>query len=355
MFPANDSTRDLLPPIAADPEDILGPEMPFAGSIVPTSDVPPPSYPALSAYSGLPPNEEDDGAHTHGLDGSLVKTPLKDLAFSGAASPFSATHVKSAEGSDLRPASAADHTSMASPSPINGQASAGSHDPGGALLREPDGDGARGGVASNPNDSNGELGETDDVHSVSVRQIAIVDQDASVLVSGYVGEVVARLHIGQDLLMDQDVDINFTIDGDGHFNIVLDQDVRIDQDVQIDLNIYDVDGVLYVDLFLYDAVEVEQDTTVDMRISDGPPGGTVEVNQDIEMTQDVDIDIDIEDDLQERYLVKVQVETLQQANVDQDVVVDVKEWNGEIDMDVDATQTAAVDQQTIVQADFALI
>jgi hypothetical protein len=78
------------------------------------------------------------------------------------------------------------------------------------------------------------------------------------------------------------------------------------------------------------------------------------VNQDIEINQDVDIDIDIEDDLEERYIVKVLVETLQQADVDQNAVVDVQQWNGEIDMDVDATQTAIIDQQTIIQVDFAM-
>ena len=112
--------------------------------------------------------------------------------------------------------------------------------------------------------------------------------------------------------------------------------------------------MLHVDVFLRDSVEVEQDTTIDMRISDGPPGGTVEVNQDIELDQDVDIDIDIEDELEERYVVKVNVEVLQEVDADQDAVVDIKDWNGEIDMDVDAMQTAVVEQQTIVQVDFSL-
>ena len=197
-------------------------------------------------------------------------------------------------------------------------------------------------------------GEVDDAHSINVTQIAIVDQEASVMVSGYVGEVVARLHIHQDLMMDQDVDISFLIDGDGHFALLLDQHMRIDQEVEIDLKIFDVDGVLYVDLFLRDSIEIEQDTTLDMRISDGSPGGTVEVNQDIELDQTVDIDIDIEDELEERYVVKVNVATLQEVDVEQDAAVDINNWNGEIDMDVNAVQTAVVEQHTIVQADFSL-
>ena len=131
------------------------------------------------------------------------------------------------------------------------------------------------------------LAETDDGSSITVTQLAIVDQDAGILVSGYIGEVVAVVHIDQDLFMDQDVNIDFTIDGDGHFNIVLDQAVRIEQDVQIDLKIWDDnDGVLHVELYLHDTIEVDQDTDVYMKISDGPPGGSVEINQDVELVQE---------------------------------------------------------------------
>ena len=218
----------------------------------------------------------------------------------------------------------------------------------------PESDEARGGASHGPGGPDGISSEVDDAHRINVTQVAVVDQEASIMVSGYVGEVVARLHIDQDLMMDQDVDISFTIDGDGHFALLLDQDMRIDQEVEIDLKIFDIDGVLYVDLFLRDSIEVEQDTTLDMRISDGSPGGTVEVNQDMEFDQEVDIDIDIEDELEERYIVKVDVEAIQEVDAEQDAVVDIKDWNGEIDMDVYAVQTAAIEQQTIVQADFAL-
>ena len=218
----------------------------------------------------------------------------------------------------------------------------------------PESDETRGGASHYPVGADDIFGEVDDAHSINVTQIAIVDQEASVMVSGYVGEVVARLHIDQDLMMDQDVDISFLIDGDGHFALLLDQNMRIDQEVEIDLKIFDVNGVLYVDLFLRDSIEIEQDTTLDIRISDGSPGGTVEVNQDIELDQKVDIDIDIEDELEERYVVKVNVASLQEVDVEQDAAVDITNWNGEIDMDVNAVQTAVVEQHTIVQADFSL-
>lgn len=201
----------------------------------------------------------------------------------------------------------------------------------------------------------GAPGEPDDAHTINVTQYAEVEQDASIFVSGYVGEVVARVHIDQTLVMDQDVDISFTIDGDGHFSVLLDQDMRIDQDIWIDINIWDEDGVLYVELFLRDAIEVEQDTAIDMEISDGPPGGTVEVNQFIELDQDVHVQIDIEDELEERYIITTKVDVVQAAYADETAVVGVTGRDGEIDLDVDASQTAFVDQETVVHADFVMV
>ncbi len=156
-------------------------------------------------------------------------------------------------------------------------------------------------------------------------------------------------------MMDQDVDISFTIDGDGHFSVLLDQDMRIDQDIWVDINIYDEDGVLYVDVFLRDAIEVEQDTTIDVEISDGPPGGTVEINQDIEMDQDVHVQVDIEDDLEERYIIRTSVDVVQSVDADETAVVGITGRDGETDIDIDAVQTAYVDQETIVHADFTLV
>jgi hypothetical protein len=196
--------------------------------------------------------------------------------------------------------------------------------------------------------------EDDNTHTIKVTQLAEVGQDARIIVEGYVGEVVARLSIDQDVVMDQDVSIVFVADGNGHFSVVLDQDMRIDQEVDIDVDIYDEDGVLYIDLFVRDLIEVEQDTTLDARITDGPQGGIVEVNQAIELDQDVDIDIDIEDELEERYVIDVSVEVRQDVDADQDAVIAISDHDGAIDVDLDAIQTAEVDQETIVRADFAL-
>lgn len=351
-----DGTRDLLPPISGDPEDILGPEMPFAGSLVATSDIPPISYPPASrADADLPPGGQEDGAHHYGFEGGPVNMPLGGQEPAAAASHHSVTLVRDPEGGHFAPISVV--SPAAKPPEIDGRRgdADGPHQVQGQAP-EADGNDGRGvdPEGFDPASVSESVG-ADSARSVDVRQIAIVDQEASILVNGYRGEVVARLHVDQDLLIDQEMDVDVTVDGDGQFNLLLDQDLRIDQDVQIDLEIFDVDGVLYVDLLLHDIVKVEQDTTVDMRISEGPPGGTVEVDQDIEIMQDVDVDIDIEDDLEERYIIKVGVEVLQRADVDQDVVVDVKGWNGEIDVDIDAAQTATVDQVTIIQTDFALV
>jgi hypothetical protein len=351
----NDGTRDLLPPISGDPEDVLGPEMPFSGSVLVASDAPSPSYPpAMREDASMALTEQEGGEHANGFGGSPVTMPLN--APSAAALHSSATPVEQPDGDHFAPLSVVHHASIAKPPAISSRdEDADHHSPEGEQGRAPEsgGDGPGGGVS--PGGSDPPLAEADGAHGINVTQIAIVDQEASILVNGYMGEVVARVHVDQDLLIDQDVGIDITIDGDGQLSLLLDQDMRIDLDIQIDLEMSDVDGVLYVDLFLHGSVEVEQDTTIDARISDGPRVDTVEVDQDIEIMQDVDIDIDIEDDLEERYMVEVGVETLQQADVDQDVVVAIKAWNGEIDVNVDASQTATVDQVAIVQVDFTLV
>ena len=104
-----------------------------------------------------------------------------------------------------------------------------------------------------------------------------------------------------------------------------------------------------------DSIEIEQDTNVGISITDGPPGGVVEVSQDMTLDQDVDVDIDIEDDLADRYVVTVAIDVTQEIDTDQDANVDADYENGELDLDIEATQMAAVDQEMIAQIDFAAI
>jgi hypothetical protein len=348
MIPADKGTRDLLPLLKTDPQQDLWPETEFDGSPAPTGDGPPSAVPpATYAAADLPPLDED-------VEGKPEAIPAMSPASAASPAPqMPETSVAEAEGIYI-PVS----LTVASSEPVSlttlrpGHAAGEAHQPSGqdgSPGRESDG--ADGIAVHEPSDP----GEAfDDAHTVKVTQRAEVEQDAKIIVEGYVGEVVARLHVDQHLMMDQDVDISFTIDGDGNFAVVLDQDMRIDQDIRVDVKIFDEGDVLYIDVFLLDSVEVEQDTTLDMRIGEGPPGGTVEVNQDLDLDQDVDIDIDIEDELEARYIVKVDVEILQEVDAEQNAVVDITDFNGEIDMDVDATQTAAIDQETIVRADFTL-
>ncbi|WP_274627102.1 hypothetical protein [Arvimicrobium flavum] len=207
----------------------------------------------------------------------------------------------------------------------------------------------------NPASARAEDGEARDGHSVTVTQDAVVEQDAALFVSGYVGEVVARLHIDQSLVMLQNVDISFTIDGDGRFSIRLDQDMTIDQAIDIHLSIFDADGVLYVDLFLRDSIVVEQETFADIEIGDGIAGGDVVIDQHLTLDQDVDIEVDIEDELEERYAVTVTIDVAQTIDADQDAIIGITSQDDQLDIDVDAAQSAMIEQDTIVHADFVLI
>jgi hypothetical protein len=355
MLPANNGTRDLLPLIQADSEETILSEQESGGAPAAEDALPlfAPS-PATHPMADLAPLEEDDA-------GAYASMPIKALPNSSAAFQVSTLAREDADHGQI--AAPNPTLDMAIPKPLMVSAGRGA----GAHSAQDDapvhhgadddiGKASQGPLQDPLNDDN-DVGGTadidDNVHRITVRQDAEVDQDASIIVHGYAGKVVARLHIDQDLLMDQDVDIDFKIDGDGRFSVLVDQDMRIDQDVDIDLKIFDVDGVLYVDLILKDRVAVEQDTTLDLKIGDGPYGGTVAIDQTLEMTQDVDINIDIEDDLEERYLVKVDIDVRQDVDADQDATVDITHQDGEIDMDVDAFQTAFVDQETIARIDFA--
>jgi hypothetical protein len=348
MLTANKGTRDLLPLIQADPKEIVAAEAECSGCPIWTSEVPTPVAPAASRPAfDLALGEQDDGSQP-------APTPIKALAPSLSAPLPSEALGGEAEGLHTIPVSSVQGSSVAKPlvNAHQGAAGGGNHREGGQAGRPEQDDGEASHGASDPG---GTIGEIDEVHSIDVTQIAEIDQDASIIVHGYAGEVVARLRIDQDIEMDQDVEIAFTIDGDGRFAVLLDQDMRIDQETEITLKIFDDNGVLYVDLFLRDSIEVDQETTLDMRIFDGPPGGTVEVDQDIELDQDVDIEIDIEDELEERYIVKADVDVVQEVDADQDATVDITDWNGEIDMDVSATQTALIDQETMARIDFSVV
>ncbi|TXR50659.1 hypothetical protein [Phyllobacterium endophyticum] len=352
MFAPDKGTRDLLPVIEPHPDDAAHLMSGYDGSPVPLDEVefavsktaqPPSSNQAAAeepdepAETPLPEDEVSSSASTSipspGSGGGSVLAeidiPLDQGFFAGGGSA-SFTY-RGSTGELVR--------QDAVVGGANGQTGeAGSSSP-------PDA-----GHAVVPS-----TGELDDAHSINVSQIAEVDQDANIFVTGYVGEVVARLYIDQDLFMEQDVDIAFTIDGDGHFMVQLDQETRIDQDISVELKIYDEDGTLYVDVYLRDSIDIEQDTSIQLQIGDGSLGGSVDVTQIIELSQDVDVQIDIEDELEQRYIVNAGVEIRQTAVVDHDAIVGILDRNGEIDLDIDAAQIAQIDQETTVYADFVLI
>ncbi len=354
MFFSDKGTRDLVPLIELHLDEIPGATPVFDGDPAPAANIPHHAVPqAMQPAGDLPSVEEqrDDDSET----------------FSNDEQAPPAIHIQempSGNGSTVHEISIPIDQGFLSGNPVSftykGATGELEHNGGGAAGKlEPTGVATQPGPESQVIGAHSPASEVsttpEDGHTINVTQLAVVEQDASIFVSGYVGEVVARLHIDQSLMMDQDVDISFTIDGDGHFSVLLDQDMRIDQDIWVDINIYDEDGVLYVDVFLRDAIEVEQDTTIDVEISDGPPGGTIEINQDLEMDQDVHVQVDIEDDLEERYIIRTSVDVVQSVDADETAVVGVTGRDGETDIDIDAVQTAYVDQETIVHADFTLV
>jgi len=302
------------------------------------------------------PAQSDGSPEGYDLRGGAATQSIDAIMHSNGRAHAMELHAGREEGPHFDSLSAAWHMKSPKPPDIDhqrtGETSARDQhvsersDPDGKAPVDPDG--------HHDSDIRDEPDQPDDGLNVDVRQAAVVEQDASIIVTGYVGEVVARLNIDQNLEMDQDTDISLAIDGGGNFSVAVDQDTYIDQEIRVDLDVFDVDGVLHVDLFLSDWVTVDQDTTIDINVGDGHCGGTVEVDQDIAVDQEVDIDIDIEDELQERYAVTIKVDVVQMADTDQYAGVDITEIDGHIGMDIDAVQTAVIEQETVVRADFAL-
>ena len=50
----------------------------------------------------------------------------------------------------------------------------------------------------------------------------------------------------------------------------------------------------------------------------------------------------------------VDLDVVQEVNADQDATVHITDWNGGMDIDVDAAQTASIEQEAIAKIDFAL-
>ncbi len=180
-----------------------------------------------------------------------------------------------------------------------------------------------------------------------------IDQDAQVEVRGYGGKVVTRIRAEQSVVTDQDADVAIETDDDGKFAVRLNQNIWIEQDTDLDIDLVEEEGVLYVDLWMRDRIDADQNTAVEIDSeSEGPV--TVHVFQNAGIDQDVDIDIDIEDDLEDRYLIKIAVDVRRDMDIDQDADVGVVANGVNAEIAVDADQTIAIDQDLFVRIDFSL-
>ncbi len=192
----------------------------------------------------------------------------------------------------------------------------------------------------------------DNIHIV---QTALVDQDADVLLNGWMGESKIRVFMDNDADMAQLSDVELDMDGNGRMFLRLDQSMTIDQETKIDLDIYEEGGVLYVDLYLRNEVDIVQDTELDLMMDGWNGPSRFIVNNHLDIRQDVDIDIDIEDELEEKFAIKVAIGVKQAIDVDQDADIDVSYADGAFGIDVDAVQTATIDQDTTLRIDFSVV
>jgi hypothetical protein len=338
MLPFDRATRNLLPQFEADPDELIAADDPLlggpqasAGFAAPDTssvrhsvpDAASPAFEATAYHGAVPsPGAAKSGASFTSVDEVELSERVQVDGASGPAAKF--TPPEPPDG----PART-----------VTQQTAVG--DQGGSDPKSADG--------GDPAPSAEPPVEEDDS-----TQLVTVEQDASVFVRGYQGSVVTRLRFDQDVDLDQDFNLEFDTDGDGYFLVFIDQDMRIDEDLWIDLDIFDENNVLYVDLFMRDSVEVDQTTSVRIGTSDNGQGGSVVVEQSVDADQSFGLDIDIEDELEERYRISVDVAVLEQLYTDQDVDLDIVGQNREFDVDYDADQTVVVDHEAVIRIDFAV-
>ncbi|MCG7394906.1 hypothetical protein MHY87_18570 [Microvirga sp. ACRRW] len=194
-----------------------------------------------------------------------------------------------------------------------------------------------------------------DGDSINVVQVAFVDQDAEVLLNGWIGESKIRVFVDNDTDMAQDANVDLDLDGNGQLMLRLNQSMTINQETEIDLDIYEIKGILYVDLYVRNEVDIEQDTELDLMMGGWTGPSWIVANNDLDVRQTTDVDVDIADDLEEKFSIKVAIALKQLIDVDQDADVDVTYADGAFGIDVDAVQTANIDQDTTLKIDFSVI
>ncbi|WP_262273538.1 hypothetical protein [Microvirga yunnanensis] len=395
MLPPDKGTRNLLPLLADKQDGIVQVAEDEGSPVRPVSD-PGPSAPHSSNPTSDPAPVRADPAHQpatspFGTDPAPAAHDLASHAVSSSGPKGSTDAIgghtrdgmhiddngtgsgqSSVLGSSIGSPAAAPHASGAVPSgashrmPGEAATDEGQKDPGHALdgggLHAPLSEAAAApatlpgaGLPSDPPAPAGipiAVPDSDDIHIV---QTAFVDQDADVLLNGWMGESKIRVFMDNDADMTQDADVRLDVDDNNRVFLRLDQSMTIDQNTEIDLDIYEVKGVLYVDLYLKNEVDIVQDTELDLMMDGWHGKSQFVVNNHLDIRQDVDVDVDIDDELEEKFAIKVAIGVKQAVDVDQDADIDVGYADGAIGIDVDAVQTATIDQDTTLRIDFTVV
>ncbi|UVF19358.1 hypothetical protein HPT29_023530 [Microvirga terrae] len=395
MLPPDKGTRNLLPLLADKQDGIVqaaedegspvrpasDPGLSASHSSNPTSDpapsrIEPAHQPATSPFgTDLAPAVHDSASHAFSSPGPKGSTDgISGHARSGVEIDDNGTESgqSSVFGSSVGSPTAAPHAAAGASSgashrmPEEAATDEGQKDPGPALesggVHTPLPETAAGtatvpgaGLPSDPPTPAGipiAVPDSDDIHIV---QTAFVDQDADVLLNGWMGESKIRVFMDNDADMEQDADIRLDVDANNRVFLRLDQSMTIDQNTEIDLDIYEVKGVLYVDLYLKNEVDIVQDTELDLMMDGWHGKSQFVVNNHLDIRQDVDVDVDIDDELEEKFAIKVAIGVKQAIDVDQDADIDVSYADGAIGVDVDAVQTATIDQDTTLRIDFSVV
>jgi hypothetical protein len=182
-----------------------------------------------------------------------------------------------------------------------------------------------------------------------------IDQTARIEVHGYAGRVVSRIQYSQQADVDQTASVDIDADEETEPGFVrFSQRTTIDQDTDLDIDLIEKDGALYVELTVRDYASVSQSSDLDIDIDAGERP-SVQLWQDFSLNQDIDVDLDIGDEIYGSYVIRVGVSVRQDVDADQDADINAGVNETDIDLDVDGSQVVEIDQELLVRVDFGSV
>ncbi len=191
--------------------------------------------------------------------------------------------------------------------------------------------------------------------SIAGRQDVDIDTVVRVDVTGYTGEVVITIGLGEQADVDQRALAVFQADA-GHdvFDVDISQHIDVDLQSLIDIEVREIGGRLHINLLVNDIADGED--VMQLEISESSDDILdVSLRQLADLDQRVSVNLDVEQELAKLFDIDVDVDADSDVHVTQIAVADAKLGpDGQADWDLDGESRIEIDNQLHIRIDFNL-